>query len=81
MPEGVVHGGVRPVERDAHPPDAAGDDLAGHRLVNHRRVRGQGHGQSRLCGIAGDVEDVGPEEGLAAGEDKDRPANSDDVVN
>ena len=78
--EGVVLLGVGIVDRDA---DARDADL-GHparRLGRDERAVGRhDRPQPDVARVRGDLEDVGPHERLAAGEDEDRVAGLGDLV-
>ena len=78
--EDVVGGRVRAVEADADAADAALPDAPRHVGVDQRAVGRQRDNQARVGGVTGDVEDVGPEERLAAGEHEDRPGEGRDLV-
>ena len=76
----IVAGRVGPVDAYADPFDPGFAQFAGDFFREQRAACGQDRPQAGLDGIVDDIEDVGAQERLAAGEDDDRFEVGGDIV-
>ncbi len=76
----VVVGFLDAVQADADVIEADGGNAVDIAFVDQRAVGGQADVEAHVLGAVGDVEDVGPQQRLAAGENQHRHAEALEVV-
>ena len=79
-PEPVVHLFGSAVQADADAPDAGFGHFFGRNRIDQGAVGRHDHAKPFLCAVGGQFENIGPEQGLSAGENHDGLPDLGDLV-